>query len=108
MKRKYNLTEDAQLKMKTVFSKPHVEIVDGVQNIMLNKQEWDTFLNYLPCIRRYITHLIEKGSYMVDHIDRVMRSDHVYVPPPQELDSVEADRLHDEVVAYKAMHHSIN
>lgn len=40
---------------------------------------------------------------MIERIDHVMKSDGVYIPPPQQLDSAESDRLHDEVVVYRAL-----
>lgn len=40
---------------------------------------------------------------MIEHIDHVMKSDSVYIPPPQQLDSAETDRLHDEVVVDRVL-----
>lgn len=81
-----------QIKIKTVSSKPHVW--NSVEKIILTLKEWNTF--YLPCIQRYIEHLDAKGSFMVKHIDHVMKKDRFYTHPPQQL-----DRLQDEVVVYR-------
>lgn len=94
---------DFQIKIKTVSSKPHVNINvwNSAEKIILTLEEWKTFARYLPCIQRYIEHLDAKGSFMIEHIEHVMKNDRFYTHPPQQLDSVEADRLQDEVVVYR-------
>lgn len=109
--RKFGLLDcPVQVKIRIVFSKPQVEIKmrDGIQSILLNMDELICLVHYLPSIKRYIEHLTANESWMIEHIDRVMRSENVYVPPPQQMVAYEADRLHDEVVAYKLVQHSID
>lgn len=97
------------IRIRTVFHKPHVEIktIDGGQSIMLNSEEWTSFIRYLPVIKLHMEHLSKLQTYIKEHIDRVMSSNDIYVPPPQQMDGYEADLLTDEVVAYKYMQHSV-
>lgn len=107
--RKYALVNcPVEVKIKIVFTKPNVEITSGRESILLNQDEWTSFVGYLPSIERYIDHLTTNELWMVEHVDRVMKSNKVYVPPPQQLNGYEADRLQDEVINYKMMQHSMD
>lgn len=76
------------IRIRTVFHKPHVEIktTDEGQSIMLTSEEWASFIRYLPVIKLHMEHLYKLQTYIKEHIDRVMSSNNIYVPPPQQMD----------------------
>lgn len=89
--------------IRYVYYLPNIEVKDPKNKIsfMFSMQEWLSFVALMPCIDMYIQRLSCVESYLIEHIDRVMRSDSVYVPPPQEVNGWDGDRLHDEVQLYK-------
>lgn len=108
--RRFNFEDcSIQIRIRTVFHKPHVEIktTDGGHSIMLNSEEWTSFIRYLPVIKLHMNHLSKLQTYIKEHIDRVMSSNNIYVPPPQQMDGYEANLLSDEVASYKYMQHSV-
>lgn len=89
--------------IRNIYFKRHVEIQDSTNktSIIFTEQEWVDFVSILPCISRYVEQLTSVETYLIEHIDRVLHSESVYVPPPQQVNGWDADRLHDEIVLYK-------
>lgn len=101
---KTNVEEEAKpIKTNVEIEFPHLN-----QSILLSELEWNMLVLHVPTIKRWLEHLASKNSWMVEHIKLVMNTDKVYIPPPQQLDGYEGDRLHDEVVVYKNMQQLID
>lgn len=108
-KRKFDVS-GLKVIIRNIYFKPHVEIRDLARKscFLFTEQEWTAFVNLSPCVSRYVEQLSNYEGDLVEHIERVMRSDSVYVPPPQRLTGWDADRLQDEVVMYKNTKPTVN
>lgn len=97
------------IKIKTVKGAPCVEIRNGFQRVLLNRDEWSAFVSTARAIQGHMNRLTAQRDYIVEHIKRVMENDDkVYVPPPQRMDEHLGNRLYDELCRYKCLRHVVD
>lgn len=101
--KQFNVSGGIKIVLRKTYGRSYVEIKDTKRKtrVSFSENEWMNFVDILPCICRYVEKITCVESYWIEHIERVMRSNSVYVPPPQQVNGWDADRLHDEIVVYK-------
>lgn len=90
-----------EVKIRNVFGKACAFFYDGEHTLTLDKNEWSQFLNYLPIVHRDINELFYNELLIQEYIRNII-SGPEDVLKPDELPSLVADRLLDEVRQYKS------
>lgn len=90
------------IKIRNVFGKSCAFLYDGDHTLTLDKNEWSQFLSYLPIVHRDINELFYNELLIQEYIRNLILGPEDDVLKPDELPSLIADRLLDEVRLYKS------